>query len=115
MVPDTASRLPLIETRKKKNGVCAADLQSSNHTYATRKTKFPFKSPHTPAAISGAHRQVSVITPGSIRSLQRFSTVREEKNTLKVDLGFCFTLKKDKKNKKTNMSKWCQVRKMRSQ
>ncbi len=89
MVPDTASRLPLIET-KRGTGVCAADLQSSNHTPATRKkTKLPFKS-NTTAAILVAHWHV--IIPGSVRSLQKFSTVCKEKNTsvLKLIWGFCF-------------------------
>lgn len=48
MVPDTASFLPLIETKQKnETGVCAADLQSSKITYMQhekKKKKIPLKS-----------------------------------------------------------------------
>jgi len=56
MVPDTASRLPLIE-KKNETGVCAACLQSSNHTNAgtksinqqeKKKKKIPKHSSQTP-------------------------------------------------------------------
>lgn len=83
-------------------------LQICNHQIThMRHEKFPFTSPHTPAAVSGARRQVSAITPGSIRSLQRFSTVCEEKNTLKLTWDFVLSKKKKKWQKhELNGVKW---------
>lgn len=49
MVPDMPAVYHLQKQKKtKKNGtgVCAADLQSSNHTYATRKNKIPIQVKH---------------------------------------------------------------------
>lgn len=105
MVPDTASRLPLIETNKPKqkkqnwSGVCAADLQSSNQTNTENRT--PVKVRHLGGLLGDWWK------PGSVRSPRSSTQFVKEENFVffKVDLGL---FKKKKKGNKTwvNGVKW---------
>lgn len=62
MVPDMPAVYHLQKQRKKRTGVCAADVQSSNHICNTKKQNSPFKS-NTTAAILGdwLHQETSIL------------------------------------------------------
>lgn len=98
MVPDTASRLPLIETNKpkqKNKTEVEFVLQICNHQIkSTPRTERPLKS-DTSAAFLG-----DWWTPGSVRSPRSSTQFVKEENFVffKVDLGLFKKKKKEIKH-----------------